>query len=80
MSTKKDHLRLEIIECDCIILTQQLDRHGVCIIPDKQDKAARDFIAKLDRTFTYIEGSNRSMELRYYFEPELSEAEMEELE
>lgn len=77
---KKDHLQLEIIECDCIVLTQQLNRHGVCIIPDKQDKAALDFIVKLGRTFTHIEGSNRSMELRYYFEPELSETEMEELE
>ena len=77
MSTKKDHLRLETVERDRIVLTQQLDRHGVCIIPDKQDIAARAFIVELGRTFTYIMGSNRSMELRYYFEPELTLDEME---
>lgn len=61
-----------------LVLEQQKDRYGVCIIPKKQDQAAQAIISKLGRTITEIAGSKRGT-LRYTFSPPLSEEEYDAL-
>ena len=58
-----------------LVLTQFKDRYGVCIIPRKQDAAARAIIEHLGREFVSIEGSKRG-NLHYFFTPELTDEEL----
>ncbi len=70
-----DHLFLLEIAEDHILLRQQFDGKGVCIIPPKQDKAARKYIEKLGKKYSGISGDKRSGHLKYFFEPPLTEEE-----
>ena len=62
-----------------LVLEQLKDKKGVCIIPQKQDKAARKIIKHLGREVTEIEGSKRGT-LRYTFSPPLSNEELSKYE
>lgn len=63
-----------------LVLEQQKDRHGVCIIPEKQHAAACAILLRIGRGQpTEISGSKRDT-LRYTFSPPLTEAEHEHLE
>lgn len=64
---------------DRLVLTQHKGRHGVCIIPEKQDTAARAIVAHLGREVTQVTGSKRG-DLRYSFAPPLTEEEVEALD
>lgn len=72
-----DNLHLLEINEDHLLLRQQFDAHGVCIVPTKQDKAALKLIEKLGKTYSGIEGDKRTAQLKYYFEPSLTEEEYE---
>lgn len=62
-----------------LVLEQQKDRNGVCIIPEKQDASARTIIERMGKTVVTIEGSKRGT-LRYTFDPPLTEEEYDYLE
>lgn len=62
-----------------LVLEQHKDKKCVCIIPQKQDEAARKIIKHLGREVTGIEGSKRGT-LRYTFSPPLSVEELSKYE
>ena len=59
-----------------LVMTQKKDKQGVCIIPEKQDKAARALLTEMGRTVSEVCGSKRGT-LRYSFTPSLTEEEYE---
>jgi hypothetical protein len=62
---------MEITESQ-LVMEQQKNRQGVCIIPEKQDAAARAILEMLGRGEpTEISGSKRGT-LRYAFAPPLT--------
>lgn len=73
-----DALMLKEVHSDHIIVTQQFNKHKVCIIPADQSAAISKFIKLLGRTEGMGEGSKRDSELRIYFSPPLSDEELEE--
>lgn len=64
---------------DHLILEQQKDRRGLCIIPKDQADAAESIVAAFGKKFSYYEGSKRDC-LKCYFTPELTEDEIAEIE
>lgn len=72
-----DALLTECLE-DTLILKQEKDRSGVCIITEKQDEAARNIIEFMGRKLEEITGSKHG-NLEYKFSPPLTEEEWEEL-
>lgn len=73
-----DALMLQEVRSDHIVVTQQFNRHKVCIVPEDQSAAITKFIKLLGRTEGMGEGSKRDSELRIYFSPPLSDEELEE--
>lgn len=70
---------IEVTESQ-VVMEQQKNRHGVCIIPEKQDVAARAIIQRLGRGEpTEISGSKRG-DLKYTFSPPLEEEEWERVQ
>ena len=66
------------IECteDTLILEQEKDRRGVCIITEEQSDAAEKIIQIMGRKVEEISGSKRG-NLEYRFSPPLTEEEWE---
>lgn len=68
------------IECteDTLILEQEKDRRGVCIITEEQSDAAEKIIQIMGRKVEEISGSKRG-NLEYRFSPPLTEEEWENI-
>lgn len=66
------------IRSSTLILEQYKDHSGVCIIPKKQDTAARAILAHLGRSLVEITGTRKG-DLQYSFAPPLTEEEVEAL-
>jgi len=66
------------IECleDTLVMKQKKNRSGVCIIPEKQDEAARNVLELMGRKLEGICGSKRG-NLEYQFSPPLTQEELE---
>jgi hypothetical protein len=64
------------IECieDTLILEQEKDRHGVCIITEEQSGAAEKIIQFMGRKLEEITGSKHG-NLEYKFSPPLTKKE-----
>lgn len=71
----EDALLAECIE-DTLVLEQEKDHRGVCIITKEQDEAARDIIKLMGRELEEITGSKHG-KLEYKFSPPLTEEEWE---
>lgn len=70
-------LMLQEVHSDHIVVTQQFDKHKVCIIPTDQSNAISKFIKSIKRTEGMAERSKRDSELRIYFSPPLTDEELE---
>ena len=66
----------EVIDCspDCLIMKQNKDSRGVCIIRDIQYEVAEKIILGMNRVMKEISGSKNG-DLRFKFSPKLTEEE-----